>query len=67
MVGRVIVYIIFISGLYVRFCMFNGTSRFVYLQSDLIVTHITLSYIFVHIFRHCIGLFIICKYVSHAT
>ena len=29
--------------------MFNRASRFVYLQSDLIVTHITLSYIFVHI------------------
>ena len=41
MVGRFIVYIIFISGLYVRFCMFNRTSRFVYLQSDLIVTHTT--------------------------
>ena len=42
-------------------------SRFVYLQSDLIVTHMPLSYIFVHIYRHCIGLFILCTYVSHAT
>ena len=49
MVGRFLEYI-FISGLNVRFSMFNRTSRFAYLQSDLIVTHIPLSYIFVHIF-----------------
>ena len=45
--------------------MFNKTSRFVYLQSDLIVTHIPFSYISVHIYRHCIGLFILCTYVMN--
>ena len=34
---------------------------------DLIVIHIPFGYIFVHIYRHCIGLFILCTYVSHAT
>ena len=29
----------------------DRTSRFAYLQSDLIVTHIPVSYIFVHIYR----------------
>ena len=50
-VDRFIVYVFFI-----RFSMSGSicsdrTSRFVYLQSNLIVTHIPLSYIFVHIYR----------------
>ena len=53
MVDRFLEYIFLyqvLAGLYVRFSMFIRTSRFVYLQSDLIVTHMPLSYIFVHIF-----------------
>ena len=47
--------------------MFNRTSRFVYLQSDLIVTHINTQLHFRTYIVHCIGLFILCKYVGHAT
>ena len=45
----------------------DRTSRLVYLQSDLIVTHTT-QYTFSYIYIvHYLGLFILCKYVSDAT
>ena len=45
----------------------DRTSGLVYLLSNLIITHITLSLHFRTYFVHYIGLFILCKYVSHAT
>ena len=45
----------------------DRTSGLVYLQSNLIVTHIPLSLHFRTYIVHYIGLFMLCKYVSHAT
>ena len=51
MVDRFIVYVFYIRVFMSGSICSGRTSRFVYLQSDLIVTHIPLSYIFVHIYR----------------
>ena len=42
----------------------DRTFRLVYSDSNLIVTQFTFSYICI---IHYIGLFILCKYVSHTT
>ena len=56
-----------LSGLYVMFSMFNGTSGLDYLESIPIFIHVT-QYTFSYIsIVHYLGLSIYCTYVSHAT